>query len=115
MAVVDRECWVDKGRPVMPEITMVFSYYASHSMTCRTLPNIQLLVEVHCLGGGHRERLRGARPRASGLRRPDNNTPTARSGMSIYRIYAGADGESHMEEVHVALHAELGALRHVAQ
>ena len=27
--------------------------------------------------------------------------------MSIYRIYAGADGESHIEEVHVAQHAEL--------
>ena len=35
--------------------------------------------------------------------------------MNIYRIYAGADGESHMEEVHVAQHAELGVLRHVAQ
>ena len=35
--------------------------------------------------------------------------------MSIYRIYAGADGESHMEEVHLAQHAELGALMHVAQ
>ena len=35
--------------------------------------------------------------------------------MSIYRIYAGADGESHIEEVHLAQHAELGALMHVAQ
>jgi hypothetical protein len=35
--------------------------------------------------------------------------------MSIYRIYAGADGESHMEEVHLAQHAELGALMHVAR
>ena len=25
--------------------------------------------------------------------------------MSIYRIYAGADGESHMEEVHLEQHA----------
>ena len=35
--------------------------------------------------------------------------------MSIYRIYAGADGESHIEEIHVAQHPELGALRQVAQ
>jgi hypothetical protein len=35
--------------------------------------------------------------------------------MSIYRIYAGADGESHMEEVQLAQHAELGALMQVAQ
>ena len=35
--------------------------------------------------------------------------------MSIYRIYAGANGESHIEEVHVAQHPELGALMHVAQ
>ena len=35
--------------------------------------------------------------------------------MSIYRIYAGADGESHMEEVQLAQHPELGALRQVAQ
>jgi hypothetical protein len=35
--------------------------------------------------------------------------------MSIYRIYAGADGESHMEEVHLAQHAELSALMNVAQ
>ena len=52
--------------------------------------------------------------RANGLRRPDDNLPTARSGMSIYRIYAGADGESHIEEIHVAQHPELGALRQVA-
>ena len=30
-------------------------------------------------------------------------------------IYAGADGESYMEEVQLAQHAELGALRQVAQ
>ena len=35
--------------------------------------------------------------------------------MSIYRIYAGADGESHREAIHVAQHPELGALRQVAQ
>jgi hypothetical protein len=35
--------------------------------------------------------------------------------MSIYRIYTGADGESHMEEVHLAQHPELGALLQVAQ
>jgi hypothetical protein len=35
--------------------------------------------------------------------------------MSIYRIYAGADGESHLEEVHLAQHPELGALMRVAQ
>ena len=35
--------------------------------------------------------------------------------MSIYRIYAGADGDSHIEAVHLAQHAELGALMHVAQ
>jgi hypothetical protein len=35
--------------------------------------------------------------------------------MSIYRIYAGADGESHIEEIQVAQHPELGALMHVAQ
>ena len=35
--------------------------------------------------------------------------------MSIYRIYAGADGESHIEEVQLAQHPELGALRQVAQ
>src|SRR5438552_7966161 len=53
--------------------------------------------------------------RARGLRLPDDNTPAERSGMSIYRIYAGADGESHIEAVHLAQHAELGALMHVAQ
>ena len=35
--------------------------------------------------------------------------------MSIYRIYAGADGESHIEEIQLAQHPELGALMHVAQ
>ena len=35
--------------------------------------------------------------------------------MSLYHIYAGADGESHIEEIHVAQHPELGALRQVAQ
>jgi hypothetical protein len=35
--------------------------------------------------------------------------------MSIYRVYAGANGESHIEEVHLAQHPELGALMHVAQ
>jgi hypothetical protein len=35
--------------------------------------------------------------------------------MSIYRIDAGADGESHREEVHVAQYPELGALMQVAQ
>jgi hypothetical protein len=35
--------------------------------------------------------------------------------MSIYRIYAGADGESHMEEVQFAQHPELGALLQGAQ
>jgi len=53
--------------------------------------------------------------RARGLRRPDDNTPAERSGMSIYRIYAGTYGESHMEEVHLAQHPELGALMQVAR
>ena len=35
--------------------------------------------------------------------------------MSIYRIYAGVDGESHIEEVHGAQYPVLGALMHVAQ
>ena len=35
--------------------------------------------------------------------------------MSIYRIDAEADGESHIEEVDLAQHPELGALMHVAQ
>ncbi|HSX79583.1 MAG TPA: hypothetical protein VLQ80_13555 [Candidatus Saccharimonadia bacterium] len=35
--------------------------------------------------------------------------------MRIYRIYAGADGESHIEEIHVAQHPELDAWRQVAQ
>ena len=35
--------------------------------------------------------------------------------MSIYRIYAGTDGESHMEEIHLAQHPELGALMQVAR
>ena len=35
--------------------------------------------------------------------------------MSIYRIYAVADGESHMEEIQLAQHPELGAFMHVAQ
>jgi len=35
--------------------------------------------------------------------------------MSIYRIYAGTDGESHIEEIQLAQHPELGALMNVAQ
>jgi len=35
--------------------------------------------------------------------------------MSLYRIDAGADGESHREAIHVAQHPALGALRQVAQ
>jgi redox-sensitive bicupin YhaK (pirin superfamily) len=35
--------------------------------------------------------------------------------MSIYRVYAGADGESHIEEIHLEKHPELGALMNVAQ
>jgi hypothetical protein len=31
---------VDKGRPVRPAITIVLSYDAGHSMTCRTRPQI---------------------------------------------------------------------------
>ena len=34
--------------------------------------------------------------------------------MSIYRIYAGTDGESHMEEIQLAQRPELGALLHRA-
>ena len=30
--------------------------------------------------------------------------------MGIYRIYAGSDGESHLEELRVEEHPELGAL-----
>jgi hypothetical protein len=30
----------DKGRPVMPAITIVFSYYAGQSMTCIIRPQI---------------------------------------------------------------------------
>ena len=35
--------------------------------------------------------------------------------MSLYRLDAGADGESPREAIHVAQHPELGALRQVAQ
>ena len=35
--------------------------------------------------------------------------------MSIYRVFAGADGESHIEEVDLGKNAELGALMNVAQ
>ena len=35
--------------------------------------------------------------------------------MSIYHIYAGAAGESHIEEAHLAQHPALGALMHAAQ
>jgi hypothetical protein len=35
--------------------------------------------------------------------------------MRIYRVYAGADGESHIEEIHLEKPPELGALMHVAQ
>jgi redox-sensitive bicupin YhaK (pirin superfamily) len=35
--------------------------------------------------------------------------------MSIYRVYAGPEGESHIEEIYLAQHPELGALMHVAQ
>jgi hypothetical protein len=35
--------------------------------------------------------------------------------MSLYRLDAGADGESHREAIHVAQHPALGALRQVAQ
>jgi hypothetical protein len=35
--------------------------------------------------------------------------------MSIYRVYAGADGESHIEEVQLTQHPELAALMQVAQ
>jgi hypothetical protein len=34
-----------------------------------------------------------------------------RSALCIYHIYAGADGESHGEAMHVAQHPELGALK----
>ena len=35
--------------------------------------------------------------------------------MSIYRVYPGPDGESHIEEVDLAKHTELSALMHVAK
>ena len=35
--------------------------------------------------------------------------------MSIYRVYPTADGESHIEEVDLAKHAELKTLMHVSQ
>jgi hypothetical protein len=33
--------------------------------------------------------------------------------MGIYRIFAGSDGESHMEELRVEEHPELGALTNI--
>jgi hypothetical protein len=36
-----------------------------------------------------------------------------RGAMGIYRIFAGSDGESHMEELRVEEHPELGALTNI--
>ena len=33
--------------------------------------------------------------------------------MGIYRIFAGSDGESHMEELRLEEHPELGALTNI--
>lgn len=35
--------------------------------------------------------------------------------MGIYRVFAGADGESHIEELDMAHHAELMSMQHVAE
>ncbi len=35
--------------------------------------------------------------------------------MGIYRIYAGPDGESHIEEMVVAQHPELAALKNISE
>ena len=35
--------------------------------------------------------------------------------MCIYRVYAGPDGESHIEEMDVAGHPELGALKNISE
>ena len=35
--------------------------------------------------------------------------------MGIYRVYAGPDGESHIEEMDVDGHPELGALKNISE
>jgi len=35
--------------------------------------------------------------------------------MGMYRIYAGSDGESHIEELKLADHPELGAMTNVSE
>ena len=35
--------------------------------------------------------------------------------MGIYRIFAGPDGESHIEEIDLAGHPELGSLQNVSE
>src|SRR2546428_14163332 len=36
-----------------------------------------------------------------------------RGAMGIYRVFAGSDGESHMEELNLEEHPELGALTNI--
>src|SRR2546426_11783833 len=36
-----------------------------------------------------------------------------RGAMGIYRVFAGSDGESHMEELRLEEHPELGALTNI--
>jgi hypothetical protein len=38
-----------------------------------------------------------------------------RSTMGIYRVFAGSDGESHMEELSLEEHSELGALTNLSE
>jgi redox-sensitive bicupin YhaK (pirin superfamily) len=38
-----------------------------------------------------------------------------RSYMGIYRVFTGSDGESHMEELSLEEHAELGALTNLSE
>jgi hypothetical protein len=35
--------------------------------------------------------------------------------MGIYRVFAGSDGESHMEELSLEEHPELGALTNLSE
>jgi hypothetical protein len=38
-----------------------------------------------------------------------------RGAMGLYRIFAGSDGESHMEELRLEEHPELGALTNITE
>jgi redox-sensitive bicupin YhaK (pirin superfamily) len=38
-----------------------------------------------------------------------------RSAMGMYRVFAGSDGESHMEELSLEEHPELGALTNLSE